>query len=140
MSLPDMNPDTLFEPVIGMEVHAELLTQTKMFCGCGTQFGQPPNSQCCPVCLGLPGVLPERSGPAEDIGVVDHALLWPVVCALPEWQRAVVVLRYYEDLTEAETAEVLGCAVGTVKSQAHDAMRALRRGLGAAQPGEVLER
>ena len=88
----------------------------------------------------LPGVLPERSGPAEDGGVIDHAVLWPLVCALPDRQRAVVVLRYYEDLTEAETAEVLGCAVGTVKSQAHDAMRALRRGLGAAQPGEVLER
>ena len=88
----------------------------------------------------LPGVVPERSGPPEDSGVVDHALLWPLVRALPERQRAVVVLRYYEDLTEVETAEVLGCAVGTVKSQAHDAMRALRRGLGAAQPGEVLER
>jgi RNA polymerase sigma factor (sigma-70 family) len=58
---------------------------------------------------------------------------------LPERQRAVVVLRYYEDLTEAETAEVLGCSVGTVKSQAHDAIRALRRGLGEPQPGEVLE-
>jgi RNA polymerase sigma factor (sigma-70 family) len=55
-------------------------------------------------------------------------------------QRAVVVLRYYEDLTETETAEVLGCAVGTVKSQAHDAIRALRRGLEAAHEGEVIER
>jgi RNA polymerase sigma-70 factor (sigma-E family) len=84
-------------------------------------------------------VLPERPLPAADGGVEDHEALWPVVCALPERQRAVVVLRYYEDLTEAETAEVLGCSVGTVKSQAHDAIRALRRGLGAPQPGEVLE-
>ena len=76
-------------------------------------------------------VLPDRQLPSPDAGVVDHALLWPLVCALPERQRAVVVLRYYEDLTEAETAEALGCAPGTVKSQAHDAMRALRRGLGA---------
>jgi RNA polymerase sigma factor (sigma-70 family) len=72
--------------------------------------------------------------------VLDHALVWPLVCALPERQRAVVVLRYYEDLTETETAEVLGCAVGTVKSQAHDAIRALRRGLQAANEGEVIER
>ena len=92
----------------------------------------------------LPGVVPERSGSPEDSGVVDHAVLWPLVSSavkqLPAQQRAVVVLRYYEDLTVVETAEVLGCAVGTVKSQAHDALRALRRGLGAAQPGEVLER
>jgi RNA polymerase sigma-70 factor (sigma-E family) len=84
--------------------------------------------------------LPERPIPPADRGVVDHTLLWPLVCALPERQRAVVVLRYYEDLTERETAQVLGCAVGTVKSQGHDAMRALRRGLVASQEGEVLER
>jgi aspartyl-tRNA(Asn)/glutamyl-tRNA(Gln) amidotransferase subunit B len=46
------------EAVIGMEAHAELLTRSKMFCGCSTQFGEPPNTQCCPVCLGLPGSLP----------------------------------------------------------------------------------
>jgi len=84
-------------------------------------------------------VLPERPLPAAEGGVVDHVALWPLVCALPERQRAVVVLRYYEDLTERETAEVLGCSVGTVKSQAHDAIRALRRGLDASLAGEVLE-
>ena len=84
-------------------------------------------------------VLPERPLPEAESGVEDHAALWPLVCVLPERQRAVVVLRYYEDLTERETAEVLGCSVGTVKSQAHDAIRALRRGIDAPQPGEVLE-
>jgi aspartyl-tRNA(Asn)/glutamyl-tRNA(Gln) amidotransferase subunit B len=49
---------TRYEAVIGMEVHAELLTASKMFCGCNTEFGAPPNTQCCPVCLGLPGSLP----------------------------------------------------------------------------------
>ena len=85
-------------------------------------------------------VLPERSEASGDDEVVDHAVLWPLVCALPNRQRAVVVLRYYEDLSTADTAELLGCTVGTVKSQAHDAMQALRRGLDAAKLGEVLER
>jgi len=47
-----------FEPVIGLEVHAQLKTKTKIFCGCSTSFGAPPNTHTCPVCLGMPGVLP----------------------------------------------------------------------------------
>ena len=47
-----------FEPVIGLEVHAQLKTRTKIFCGCSTEFGAPPNTHVCPVCLGMPGVLP----------------------------------------------------------------------------------
>src|SRR5215210_7488063 len=47
-----------YEPVIGLEVHAQLLTRTKTFCGCATSFGDPPNTHTCPVCLGLPGSLP----------------------------------------------------------------------------------
>jgi RNA polymerase sigma-70 factor (sigma-E family) len=63
-------------------------------------------------------------GPPPDAGVgID---LWRGVRALPPRQRAVVVLRYYEDLTEADTAAVLGCAIGTVKSQGSRALAALR--------------
>ena len=47
-----------FEPVIGLEVHAQLKTKTKIFCSCSTSFGAPPNTHTCPVCLGMPGVLP----------------------------------------------------------------------------------
>ncbi|MBU0675838.1 MAG: Asp-tRNA(Asn)/Glu-tRNA(Gln) amidotransferase subunit GatB [Proteobacteria bacterium] len=47
-----------FETVIGLEIHAQLKTNTKIFCGCSTEFGKPPNTNTCPVCLGMPGVLP----------------------------------------------------------------------------------
>ncbi len=47
-----------FEAVIGLEVHAQLLTESKVFCGCSTKFGNTPNTNVCPVCLGHPGVLP----------------------------------------------------------------------------------
>jgi len=52
-----MNQDK-YEVVIGLEIHAQLLTKTKLFCGCSTRYGEAPNSQTCPVCLGLPGALP----------------------------------------------------------------------------------
>jgi aspartyl-tRNA(Asn)/glutamyl-tRNA(Gln) amidotransferase subunit B len=58
-----------FETVIGLEVHAQLLTRSKMFCGCATTFGAPPNSQTCPVCQGMPGVLPVINRRAVEFGI-----------------------------------------------------------------------
>ena len=58
-----------FEPVIGLEVHAQLLTRTKIFCGCTTKFGNPPNSNTCPVCLGMPGVLPVLNRKAVEYAI-----------------------------------------------------------------------
>ncbi|HEV8317404.1 MAG TPA: Asp-tRNA(Asn)/Glu-tRNA(Gln) amidotransferase subunit GatB [Vicinamibacterales bacterium] len=58
-----------YEPVIGLEIHAHLLTRTKIFCGCSTAFGAPPNSQVCPVCVGLPGALPVLNSRAVDYAI-----------------------------------------------------------------------
>jgi RNA polymerase sigma-70 factor (sigma-E family) len=83
--------------------------------------------------------LPEARGDSAEMPVVDRSVLWPLVCALPARQRAVIVLRYYEDLSEAQIAEVLRCAPGTVKSQASAAIGALRRAISATGVGEVVE-
>ena len=58
-----------FEPVIGLEVHAQLRTQSKMFCGCATEFGAPANTRTCPVCLGLPGSLPVVNKRAVEMAI-----------------------------------------------------------------------
>ncbi|HEY9712517.1 MAG TPA: Asp-tRNA(Asn)/Glu-tRNA(Gln) amidotransferase subunit GatB, partial [Chroococcales cyanobacterium] len=58
-----------FEPVIGLEVHAQLKTNTKIFCGCPTEFGKDPNDHVCPVCLGMPGVLPVLNKKAVEFAI-----------------------------------------------------------------------
>jgi aspartyl-tRNA(Asn)/glutamyl-tRNA(Gln) amidotransferase subunit B len=60
----------VYEPVIGLEIHVQLKTRTKMFCGCGLSFGDPPNTHTCPVCLGLPGSLPVANAKAVHFGLM----------------------------------------------------------------------
>ena len=87
-----------YEAVIGLEVHAELLTQSKMFCGCSTTFGAPPNTQTCPICLGMPGVLPviNRRG-------VEYAIRTALAldCTIAPVSRFARKNYYYPDLPKA---------------------------------------
>ncbi|HXW89768.1 MAG TPA: Asp-tRNA(Asn)/Glu-tRNA(Gln) amidotransferase subunit GatB [Terriglobales bacterium] len=71
-TLPEISPRARsnYEPVIGLEVHVQLLTASKIFCSCSTRFGAPPNSNVCPVCLGLPGALPVLNRSAVEFAVL----------------------------------------------------------------------
>ena len=59
-----------WEPVIGLEIHVQLDTRTKMFCGCALSFGEEPNTRTCPICLGHPGTLPVTNAEAVHFGLM----------------------------------------------------------------------
>ncbi|HEX7629285.1 MAG TPA: Asp-tRNA(Asn)/Glu-tRNA(Gln) amidotransferase GatCAB subunit B, partial [Candidatus Methylomirabilis sp.] len=87
-----------FEAVIGLDVHAELLTRSKMFCGCSTKFGEPPNTQTCPICLGMPGVLPVINRRA-----VEYAIKTALALDCTIARRSIFARKnyYYPDLPKA---------------------------------------
>jgi aspartyl-tRNA(Asn)/glutamyl-tRNA(Gln) amidotransferase subunit B len=84
-----------YEPVIGLEVHVQLLTKTKIFCGCSTRFGDPPNTNVCPVCLGLPGTLPVLNERAVEMAMRASLALH---CTVQEHSRFARKNYFYPDL------------------------------------------
>jgi aspartyl-tRNA(Asn)/glutamyl-tRNA(Gln) amidotransferase subunit B len=86
---------TRYEPVIGLETHVELGTASKMFCGCATTFGAEPNTQTCPVCLGLPGSLPV----ANEVGIESTIRIGLALgCRIATWSRFARKNYFYPDI------------------------------------------
>jgi aspartyl-tRNA(Asn)/glutamyl-tRNA(Gln) amidotransferase subunit B len=84
-----------YRVVIGLEVHVQLLTRTKLFCGCSTQFGLPPNTATCPVCIGMPGVLPVMNRRACELSLRAALALNCQIAPFTKWDRKNY---YYPDL------------------------------------------
>jgi len=88
-------PELPYRTVIGLEVHVQLLTRTKLFCGCSTQFGLPPNSATCPICIGMPGVLPVMNRQAFELALKAALALNCKIASFTKWDRKNY---YYPDL------------------------------------------
>jgi aspartyl-tRNA(Asn)/glutamyl-tRNA(Gln) amidotransferase subunit B len=88
-------PDLPYRIVIGLEVHVQLLTRTKLFCACSTKFGLPPNSATCPVCTAMPGVLPVMNRQAFDLALKAALALNCEIASFTKWDRKNY---YYPDL------------------------------------------
>ncbi len=84
-----------YKVVVGLEIHVQLCTKTKMFCGCAVEFGQAPNSRVCPVCLGMPGVLPVMNKQAFEYSVLAALALNCKIAEFTKWDRKSY---YYPDL------------------------------------------
>lgn len=84
-----------YEPVLGFEVHVELSTKSKMFCGCPTDFGAAPNTQVCPTCLGLPGSLPGLNATAVESTILIGLAL---NCAIAPWSQMARKNYFYPDM------------------------------------------
>jgi len=84
-----------YEIIIGLEVHVQLDTRSKLFCGCSTEFGAPPNTQTCPVCIGMPGVLPVMNRQAFELSLKTAVALNCEIPRFTKWDRKQY---YYPDL------------------------------------------
>ena len=84
-----------YETIIGLEVHVQLLTESKLFCGCSTRFGAEPNTQTCPLCIGMPGTLPVMNRRAFELGLKAAVALDCTIARFTKWDRKNY---YYPDL------------------------------------------
>ena len=115
-----------YEVVIGLEVHAQLLTQSKMFCACGTKFGLPANSQTCPICLGMPGTLPVINKKAVEMAVRTGLALQ---CRIGEQNRFARKNYFYPDLPKGyqiSQYEAPICEHGAVEVEVGPAKKPVR--------------
>jgi aspartyl-tRNA(Asn)/glutamyl-tRNA(Gln) amidotransferase subunit B len=116
----------IYEVVIGVEVHAQLRTKSKMFCGCGTTFGRSANSQTCPVCLGLPGTLPVINKAAVEMAVRAGLAL---NCTIGEHNRFARKNYFYPDLPKGyqiSQYEAPICEQGWIEIAAGDGRKRVR--------------
>ena len=113
---PQKETSMEYETVIGLEIHAQLLTESKLFCGCSTRFGAEPNTQVCPICLGMPGVLPVMNRKAAEYAVM---MALAVGCKInnrsvfarknyfyPDLPKGYQISQYSEPLAEHGSVEI----------------------------------
>jgi aspartyl-tRNA(Asn)/glutamyl-tRNA(Gln) amidotransferase subunit B len=119
-------PVSDYQPVIGLEVHAQLLTRTKIFCGCSTAFGAPPNHHTCPVCLGMPGVLPVLNRRVVELAVRTGLALGCEIRRLSVWSRKNY---FYPDLPKGYQVTQYDqpiCEHGKLEVEAGEGVREIR--------------
>ena len=125
-------PKDDYEAIIGLEIHCELSTKTKIFCSCPNEFGGKPNSNCCPVCLGLPGALPVLNEKvveyAVKAGIATNCTISPTSkndrknYFYPDTPKAYQISQYDEPLCKAgyvfiEDVVQITCRSGTARSE-----------------------
>jgi aspartyl-tRNA(Asn)/glutamyl-tRNA(Gln) amidotransferase subunit B len=133
LSAAELAPPELiakYEPVIGLEVHVQLGTRTKIFCGCPTSFGAAPNSNVCPVCLGLPGALPVLSREAVELAIKASLALNCTVRGVsrfarknyfyPDLPKGYQISMYDEPLSERGWIDIPGKRVGITRIHMED--------------------
>jgi len=121
-----METNNKYEAVIGLEVHAQLLTRSKVFCGCSTEFGNPPNTNVCPICLGHPGVLPVLNKKAVEFTILMGLA---VNCRINEKSVLARKNYFYPDLPKGyqiSQYELPICEDGLINVDSDDSLKKIR--------------